>query len=118
MSAGRAYYITLELSERDFYMPKTSNINITVSPLHGIDPVAGSDKSVPLDGLFALIESSMRNAPENAVRLVSWLRTLAMSSDPTWQDKSIGYVRSCWAFGVFDLATLRRLEGLIQEQSR
>lgn len=100
-------------------MLKASNTNITVPPFNGIDPIAGSDKNVSFDGLFTLIESSMgSSAPENALRLVDWLWTLAMSSDPSWQEKSIGYVRACWAFGAFDLATLRRLEGLIQTWSR
>lgn len=99
-------------------MLRASNTYIT-APSNGIDPIAGSGKSVSVDGLFALIESSLGSrAPENAHRLVDWLRTLAMSSDPTWQEKSIGYVRACWAFGAFDLATLRRLEGLIQTWSR
>ena len=67
--------------------------------------------------LFTAIECSLKRSPVNVLRTVEWLRERAARSEQEWQNKTVGYLTACWAFGALDLATLKHLEELICELS-
>jgi len=79
--------------------------------------VPAASERTGLVELFTAIECSLKRSPVNVLRTVEWLRESAARSEQEWQNKTVGFLTACWAFGALDFATLKHLEELICELS-
>ena len=80
-------------------------------------PVPAASECIGLAELFTAIECSLKRSPVNVLRMVEWLREMAVRSEQEWPNKTVGYLTACWAFGALDFAALKHLEEMIRELS-